>query len=194
MPAAPRARSGAGAGAILLAVLLGGFLGGAGGFAAGLYAFPLLQPPPEPEVVVEADDPGPLLASGRFIQVDPDDPAHWGGGEVRLYEQELRLGADFEVSPGPKYHLYLVPLDAIDQDTRVEESLFVDLGPLSDFSGAQEYRVPVGLRLDDYPQVVVWCEQLNLLISAARLEHKPTSDDAPAAPAAVSGPRRVDER
>lgn len=173
MRVSPGAGSGPGAGSLLLAVLLGGLLGAAGGFAAGLYAFPLLQSPPEPEVVAEVDNPGPLRAAGRFVQVDPSDPVHWGAGEVRLYADALRLGADFEVSPGPKYHLYLVPLAHVDADTRVEESLFVDLGPLVDFSGAQQgYRIPAGLRLEDYPSVVVWCEQLNMLVSAARLEFR----------------------
>jgi hypothetical protein len=178
MQPAPRTRRGPGAGAILLAVSLGALLGGAGGFAAGLFAFPLLQPPPEPQVVVEGDDAGPRRATGRFVQVDPRDRVHWGAGTVHLFERRLRLGDDFEVAPGPKYHLYLVPLVAIDPDTRVEESMFVDLGPLAAFAGAQEYGIPGGLGLDDYPSVVVWSEQLNQLVSVARLVEEATSAGA----------------
>ena len=191
MQSAPRRSSGPGGGVLLLAVLLGA----AGGLAVGLFAYPLLQPPPQPEVVVEDDDPGPLRAMGAFSQLDAQDRSHWGAGGVRLFEREIRLGDDFEVAPGPKYHLYLVPIAGVDPDTRVEESMFVDLGPLSDFAGAQEYRVPTGLRLEDYPSLVVWCEQLNQLVSVARLDKTSTSARAPATSGAGGpGTGRVDER
>jgi hypothetical protein len=88
---------------------------------------------------------------------------------VALSDRELRLGDDFEVGPGPKYHLYLVPERGLDRDTRVEETMFVDLGPLQAFAGGQGYVLPAGLRPDDYGSVAVWCEQLNVLISAAEL-------------------------
>ena len=51
----------------------------------------------------------------------------------------------------------------------MEETMFVDLGPLKSFSGAQTYAVPAGVAVGDYGSVVVWCEQFNTLISPAEL-------------------------
>jgi len=79
------------------------------------------------------------------------------------------LEPDFEVGAGPRYHLYLVPDAEVTPDTRVEETMFVDLGPLRAFAGTQTYSIPKGTDLRDYKTLVVWCEQFNLLISPAKL-------------------------
>lgn len=153
----------------IIGVLVGAILGAAGGFAGGLFTYPFLfAPAPVNESVGEALT-RPARASGNFTQANPSDPIHWGTGSVSLYDSALDLGADFEVGPGPKYHVYLVPQVSIDPDTRVEETMFVDLGRLKSFAGAQSYDIPVGLRLQDYPSVVIWCEQFNTLISTAQL-------------------------
>lgn len=156
---------------VIIGVILGGILGAAGGFAGGLFAFPFLFPPPALNETVREDETGPVLASGTFIHADPSDPIHWGSGGVRVYERVLHLGEDFEVGPGPKYHVYLVPERGIDPDTAVEETMFVDLGRLKAFVGGQNYAVPEGIRLSDYGSVVIWCEQFNVLISPAELAH-----------------------
>jgi hypothetical protein len=79
---------------------------------------------------------------------------------------------DFEVGPGPKFHVYLVPEASIMPSTPVQESMFVDLGRLKAFSGGQNYPIPDGVDLRKYKSVVIWCEQFNVLISPARLELK----------------------
>lgn len=154
---------------VIIGLILGAVIGAAGGFAGGLFAFPFLFPPgPVNETVSEAES-GPVRASGRFIHADPSDRIHWGSGSVTLFDGLLFLGEDFEVGPGPKYHVYLVPERGIDPDTRVEETMFVDLGRLKSFVGGQRYEIPAGLRLEDYGSVVIWCEQFNVLISPAEL-------------------------
>jgi hypothetical protein len=85
----------------------------------------------------------------------------------------VRLGEDFAVGPGPKYHLYLVPSKGVDPDTQVDESMFVDLGPLHAFAGAQEYPIPAGVDVADFGSLAVWSEQLNVLISPAELRPVP---------------------
>jgi hypothetical protein len=112
---------------------------------------------------------GPVKATGNFTQADPADRIHYGSGAVALYDNRVELGADFAVGPGPKYHLYLVPQRGIDPDTRVEETMFVDLGPLKAFAGGQVYPIPAGVDVGDYGSIVVWCEQFNTLISPAEL-------------------------
>ncbi|AUB84431.1 DM13 domain-containing protein [Candidatus Thiodictyon syntrophicum] len=157
-PAAPRY--------LLIGLLIGAGLGGVGGF----FAYPFVAARNSGHTAVAAVDQGGVLrAAGRFTQADPADRIHYGGGVVSVYDNRVELGEDFAVGPGPKYHLYLVPQRGIDPDTRVEETMFVDLGPLKSFSGAQTYAVPAGVAVGDYGSVVVWCEQFNTLISPAEL-------------------------
>jgi len=152
-----------------IGLLIGAILGSVVGFAAGIFYFPFLFPPPAiNEVVTDADNRAEL-AKGTFIHADPSDPVHYGSGGVTLYGNLLHLEQDFEVGPGPKYHVYLVPEADITPDTRVEETMFVDLGRLKAFTGGQNYPIPKGMDLADYKSVAIWCEQFNVLISPASL-------------------------
>src|SRR5688572_18410146 len=86
--------------------LLGVAVGIAIGLAAGLVVFPFIfAPPPATEQRTDADRA--QLASGRFIHADPSDPVHWGNGGVALFDGAVFLESDFEVGPGPAYHVYL---------------------------------------------------------------------------------------
>jgi len=161
-------------------LLIGAILGSSVGFTAGILAFPHLFPQAIRSRLAEvpaAQDPGGAdpVARGTFIQADPTDPDHYGAGDVTLYPDVVLLEADFQVGPGPKYHLYLVREADVTPDTRVEESMFVDLGPLLAFRGRQGYRIPPGTDLGDYNSVVVWCEHFNLLVSPARVHPAQTA-------------------
>jgi len=76
---------------------------------------------------------------------------------------------DFEVGPGPKYHVYLVPEAEVLASTNVAKTMFIDLGRLRAFKGSQNYDVPAGVDATKYGSVVVWCEQFGVLISPAKL-------------------------
>jgi hypothetical protein len=154
----------------ILGLLIGAILGSVAGFAAGIFVFPFLFPPPALDEVVSDVGNRTRVASGTFIHADPSDPIHYGSGGVTLYEDLVHLEQDFEVGPGPKYHLYLVPDAEVTLDTRVEETMFVDLGRLKAFAGGQNYPIPKGTDLTDYKSIVVWCEHFNVLISTARLK------------------------
>ncbi|MDX1513701.1 MAG: DM13 domain-containing protein [Gammaproteobacteria bacterium] len=154
---------------ILIGVLLGIILGGAGGFAAGIFVFPYLFPPPPVNEVVPEAHSKRVVARGEFIHANPSDPVHYGKGKLTLYEDLVHLEADFEVGPGPKFHVYLVPEDNVSTETRVQDTMYVDLGRLKAFAGSQNYVVPEGVNLEDYKFVVIWCERFNVLISPARL-------------------------
>ena len=156
-----------------IGLLAGIIVGGVGGFAAGIFVFPYLFPPPPVHETVADADQRQVVAKGSFVHADPSDPVHYGDGGVTLYEGLLHLEEDFRVGPGPKYHVYLVPQDAVTPETRVEQTMFVDLGRLKAFSGGQNYAVPAGINPGDYQSVVIWCEQFNVLISPARLEFSP---------------------
>lgn len=149
-------------------LVVGTILGSVLGFGLGLSTYPALFPSHggSPTAPVAR---GPAVAEGAFAHADPRDPVYYGAGSVSLAPGLAQLGADFEVGPGPGYRLYLVPLAEIGPDTRVDETMFVDLGPLQAFSGAQGYAIPAGLDLAAYPSAVVWSTHFNVLISAAAL-------------------------
>ncbi len=154
---------------VLIGVLFGIILGGVGGFAAGIFVFPYLFPPPPVNEVVLDKENRKVVARGEFIHANPSDPVHYGRGKVSVYEDLLHLESNFEVGPGPKFHVYLVPEANVTPDTLVQETMFVDLGRLKAFSGSQNYAIPAGVDLKDFKSVVIWCEQFNVLISPANL-------------------------
>jgi len=157
---------------LVIGLLLGAILGAMAGFAVGIFAFPYFFPPAPVNEAAPDRSVQDIVADGTFVHSDPSDPVHYGGGNFILFNDLLHLEADFEVGPGPKYHVYLVPEEAVMPNTRVEETMFVDLGRLKAFSGSQNYPVPPGVDLMDYRSIVIWCEQFNTLISPASLVFK----------------------
>jgi len=155
-----------------LVFLVGGVLGLAGGFALGIFVYPYLFL--ADIVATEKVDPQmarKALARGEFIHANPSDPIHYGKGRVTVYESVLHLEPDFEVGPGPKYHVYLVPEKNVLPSTNVARTMFVDLGRLKAFKGSQNYEVPAGVDVAKFDSVVIWCEQFGVLISPAALKH-----------------------
>jgi hypothetical protein len=149
-------------------------LGVGGGFALGIFVYPYLFLTD----IVATEKPAPpaagqperkVLARGTFLHANPSDPIHWGRGRVTVSEGLLYLEPDFEVGPGPKYHVYLVPEKEVVPSTNVARTMFVDLGRLKAFKGSQNYEIPAGVEIAKYGSVVVWCEQFGVLISPARL-------------------------
>lgn len=158
----------------LLTFVLALLLGIAGGFALGIFAYPYIfladivagdKVPEKPAGQPQRN----VLARGTFVHANPSDPIHYGKGRVTVYEGLLHLEPDFEVGPGPKYHVYLVPEAQVLPSTNVARTMFVDLGRLRAFKGSQNYEIPVGLDLAKFGSVVVWCEQFGVLISPAKL-------------------------
>ncbi len=156
--------------AVVAGIVAGGLLGVAAGFALGIFVYPYVF---LADIVAAdaADAVGGrgLLARGSFIHANPADPIHYGRGRVTVYEGLVRLEPDFEVGPGPKFHVYLVPQEKVVPSTRVADTMFVDLGRLRAFKGSQNYPLPAGVDLARYGSVVIWCEQFGVLISPAAL-------------------------
>jgi hypothetical protein len=138
--------------------------------ALGFFLFPyVFPPPPAAEQLTEADRRAPIVAQGKFIHANPSDPVHWGKGSVAVRQPSVFLGEDFEVGPGPKYHVYLVPKAPIRASGDLGNQMFVDLGRLRAFKGSQRYAIPAGLDLAKFQSVIIWCEQFSVLISPADL-------------------------
>jgi hypothetical protein len=88
---------------------------------------------------------------------------------VSVYEKAVYLEPDFEVGPGPAFHVYLVPKATIRTSSDLKDVKYVDLGGLRAFKGSQRYPIPAGVDLKDYPSVIIWCEAFSVLISPADL-------------------------
>ena len=160
--------------AIVVTFFVALILGLAAGVAIGVFAYPYVfltdivakekvAPPEKPSVERK------VLARGTFIHANPSDPIHYGKGRVTVYEGVLYLEPDFEVGPGPAFHVYLVPEAEVVPSTNVERSMYVDLGRLRAFKGSQNYEVPAGVEIAKFGSVVIWCEKFGVLISPARL-------------------------
>jgi electron transfer DM13 len=149
----------------------GGVLGIAGGFALGIFVYPYLFLADIVATDQVADKPArKTVATGTFIHANPSDPIHYGRGKVTVFQDLLHLESDFEVGPGPKFHVYLVPEQNVVPSTNVARSMFIDLGRLRAFKGSQNYPIPAGIDLARYPSAVIWCEQFGVLISPAALK------------------------
>jgi hypothetical protein len=148
---------------------LGGILGTGFGVALGFFLFPFVFPPPTAAEQIAETDRATLQATGVFIHANPSDPIHYGKGKVSVYQRAVFLEPDFEVGPGPKYHVYLVPKANVRKEDDVKNTMFVDLGRLRAFKGSQRYPIPAGVDLKNYPSVVIWCEAFGVLISPADL-------------------------
>lgn len=155
----------------LAVFFFGAFIGAGFGGALGILMFPYLFPPPAAvEHLTQSEKQDKIAAQGSFIHADPSDPIHRGQGKVTLYERTLFLHEDFEVGPGPKFHVYLVPKENIRTSSDLGDTMYVDLGRLRSFKGSQKFPIPPGLDLSRFKSVVIWCEVFNVLISPADLK------------------------
>ncbi len=154
---------------ILVVFLFGGVLGTGFGVALGFFLFPYVFPPPDSMDILTETERTAVVARGAFIQANPSDPIHYGKGGVTLYRRTVFLEPGFEVGPGPKYHVYLVPKPTIRESGDVKETMFVDLGRLRSFKGSQKFAIPNGIDLKRYPSVVIWCAEFAVLVSPADL-------------------------
>ncbi|GIX27452.1 MAG: hypothetical protein KatS3mg123_1333 [Burkholderiales bacterium] len=154
-----------------LVLIIGGLLGAIAGFAAGIFAYPYIF---LADIVAteQVNDPvgRQVVARGTFIHANPSDPIHYGKGRVTVYRDLVHLESNFEVGPGPKFHVYLVPEKNVTPDTDAARTMYVDLGRLKAFKGSQNYPIPKGMDLSNYESMVIWCEQFGVLISPAPLD------------------------
>ena len=108
-----------------------------------------------------------MEAAGSFI-----DRSHPTEGTALVLgdgsgQRFLRL-EDFRTDNGPDLNVYLstappdAPAGEFDDD-------FVDLGDLKGNVGAQNYEIPVGLDLDRYSTVAIWCVRFGVVFGAAEL-------------------------
>ena len=154
--------------------VIGGLLGLAGGFAVGIFVYPFWFLDDVAAERVANVEQQTVLAKGEFIHANRSDPVHFGKGGLTIYRDPtgarlIHLDKDFEVGPGPRFHVYLVDHPKVRSGDDFKSSQMVDLGRLKAFRGSQNYAIPATLMLDRYKSVVIWCKEFNVLISPATL-------------------------
>ena len=151
--------------------IVGALLGSTAGFALGIFVYPYVF---LADIVgkdkVDDRPSRKVVATGTFIHANPNDPIHHGKGRVTVFQDLLHLESDFEVGPGPKFHVYLVPERNVVPSTNVARTMYVDLGRLTAFKGSQNYPVPAGVDPAKYYSVVICCEHFGVLITTAALK------------------------
>lgn len=155
---------------LFLAFLVGGILGTGAGVALGFFFFPFVFPPPVAMDALSEKERAKVVATGEFLHANPADPIHYGRGRVTVTPRTVFLESDFEVGPGPAFHVYLVPRKQVRRSADVAGSMFVDLGPLRAFKGSQRYSIPKGINLAEFDSIVIWCREFSVLISPADLQ------------------------
>jgi hypothetical protein len=143
-------------------------------FASGAAEVAPVEEAPVEEAPVEepAAVPGEIvtLARGTF-----GERSHPGEGTAVVLndgteQRFLRFEDDFATDNGPDLFVYLTTADAdAPADDFGVDGQFVNLGRLSGNVGSQNYVIPVGIDLDEFDTVVVWCDRFSVAFTTADL-------------------------
>ena len=115
-----------------------------------------------PVINSEANPSLTTLYEGNFIDADN---FHKTSGKAIVFDSDgkkyLRF-EDFQATNGPDLKVYLSnDLDAQD---------YISLGDLKGNIGDQNYEINDDIDLDNYNNVLIWCEQFSVLFGNAQLE------------------------
>jgi len=159
----------------LIVIAVAGLIGCAAGFGAGIFIYPFWFLTEAAHETLAKNANRTLLSSGEFRHVNKSDPIHWGKGGVRVYREgvgrfAVHLQNDFEVGPGPRFHVYLVDHPMVTSAGDFRHSAMIDLGRLRAFKGSQIYPMPLGADASKFRSVVIWCKEFGVLISPASLK------------------------
>jgi len=137
------------------------------GFALGIYLLPILTAPPAPEAEVLAQE---AQAAEYSVELTRDlagsDALHWGEGTISVTPE--RIVHQGELAPGPDYKVYLTR-EFVEDEAGFEaiKADAVQIGDVKTFEGFL-LDVPVGVNVDDFTTVVVWCETFGEFITAGQ--------------------------
>ena len=112
---------------------------------------PAPEPPAEEPPAEEQNQPGEVvtLSSGTFSSL----PGYTTSGDALVLnngtEQRFLRFENFATDNGPDLKVYL----------RADNGEFISLGDLAGNIGDQNYEIPVGVDLDVFSNVEIWCER-----------------------------------
>jgi hypothetical protein len=115
-----------------------------------------------PEAPVNDDfdtDGATVLASGAFLGV-----GHTASGTATIYESMGKRTVvldPYSSQNGPDLKVYLSKSD--------DASEYVNLGQLKSTMGKQSYDVPAAVNVNEYPYVLIWCEEFSVLFARAKM-------------------------
>ena len=145
---------------LLITLIAGGIFGAAIGFSIGIFVYPFWFLNDVAMETVSNPETKTKIASGTFVHANPSDPIHYGKGGLSIYIDEsgaqlLHLEDDFEVGPGPAFHVYLVDHAKVRTNSDFRASAMVDLGRLKAFRGSQNYSIPTSTDIAGTNSVVI---------------------------------------
>jgi hypothetical protein len=151
--------------------IVGGVLGVSAGFMLGVFFYPFIFLADITAMEKVSGRAGKqVVAEGRFVHANPSDPVHYGKGRTTVFAGLVHLEPDFEVGPGPRFHVYLSPKADVKSNGDFDEAKSLDLGRLKAFKGSQSYPIPAGTNIKGYKSIVIWCKAFSVLVSPATLK------------------------
>lgn len=117
--------------------------------------------PTQPIVDDSDTDISIKLKMGDFTGVS----GHSVSGTVALFDslgtKSLRLNP-FNSQNGPDLKVYL--------SKNASAGSYISLGPLKSTTGKQSYEIPLGYDLNEYPYVLIWCQQFSVGFGEAEIK------------------------
>lgn len=120
---------------------------------------------------IKVDDINPASNSSITTSVQPTAPVnvigtagHPASGTVRMIESDGKRYIryeNFKTINGPDIYVYLA------KDLDAKE--FVNIGRVRATEGNINYEIPIEVRVEDYPYVLIWCKTFGVLFNSAKL-------------------------
>ncbi|WP_212748367.1 DM13 domain-containing protein [Pseudoalteromonas phenolica] len=136
------------------------------GFVSGIYTLPILMAPASPSMLEFAS----ATLETKYKAVIPDslsgsDFLHFGVGTFSLSENKVIFQG--KLAPGPDYQLYLSPkfVENESQFLKFKQEM-IRVGEVKSFDGFI-LQLPQHVDIENYANLVVWCEAFQEFITAA---------------------------
>jgi hypothetical protein len=115
----------------------------------------------------QAANPG-VVSAGEFHAV-----AHPGTGDAVVYRLDdgsyvLRL-ENLDIFNGPALYVYAVAAADANDDETIEETGFLNLGPLKGNKGNQTYKLPAEFDPNKHRSIAIWCQRFSVNFATAPL-------------------------
>lgn len=109
-----------------------------------------------------------VIATGQFSTITPGEDTAGTAELVQMGDQlQVRLNQDFQTKEGPAVRILLHQQSS---PTTYTPDNYVLLGNLQEFQGEQTYVIPSGVEWQNYPHLIIWCEEFNVTFGGATLQ------------------------
>ena len=138
------------------------------GFGLGVYFLPILTAEKGLDDTALASLEQTIERSGIFVrELEDSDAFHWGEGKINVSDTKIWL--EGKIAAGPDYRLYMTPrFVETEADFLAIKDHSVEIAPIKAFENFA-VDVPMDVRVQDYPALLIWCEAFGQFITAAEL-------------------------